>query len=61
MFDDSHVSMNKTGHFSYIAYFLSKKSKKRPHLARKRVGTLPVSAINYELKKIQISLTPAIA
>jgi hypothetical protein len=51
MFDDSHVSMNKTGHFSYIAYFLSKKNKKRPRLARKRVGTLPVSAINYELKK----------
>ncbi|CAI1624958.1 Uncharacterised protein [Serratia proteamaculans] len=30
MFDDSHVSMNKTGYFSYIAYFLLKMSKKRP-------------------------------
>ncbi|CAI0818629.1 Uncharacterised protein [Serratia proteamaculans] len=40
MFDDSHVSMNKTGHFSYIAYFLLKKSKKRPHLARKTGGNI---------------------
>lgn len=59
MFDDSHVSMNKTGHFSYIAYFLLKKSKKRPPSPEKRVGTLPVSAINYELKKNSDSVNPS--
>jgi hypothetical protein len=51
MFDDSHVSLNKTGNFSYIAYFLLKMSKNARTSPEKRVGTLPVSAINYELKK----------
>lgn len=40
MFDDCHVSLNKTGYFSYIAHFLLKMSNKRPHLARKTGGNI---------------------
>lgn len=51
MFDDNHVSMNQLGNFSHIAYLLQDKMKKHAAQALKRVGTLPVSGINYELKK----------
>ena len=59
MSDDSYVSMNKTGHFSYIAYFLLKRAKNARTSPEKRVGTSPVSAINYELKKNSDFVNPS--
>ncbi len=51
MFDDNHVSMIEPRKFAKIGVFLAKQSKKRAPTTLKREGTLPVSVINYELKK----------